>query len=54
MPKPRTQANSKPYRDEITKLRCALADIEALAESLAEAQEMARRSLAGTDHWHNT
>lgn len=50
----RTLANNKSFRDEITKLRCALADIECLAETLVEAQEMATKALTGTDHWHNT
>ena len=48
----KTPANSKPFREEITRLRCALSDIECLAETLAEAQEMATKALTGTDHWH--
>lgn len=45
---PQTTGNA-----EITRLRCALADIqEALPETLAEAQDMATRALQGADAWH--
>jgi hypothetical protein len=42
----RTPANSKPFRDEITLLRCALSDIESLAETLEEARLMATKALS--------